>query len=90
MLIEVKYAIVNSKAMDEVRIQARSYARQLKVRYSVIASKDKIWIYVPDDDFTQEVFESTWSELNNADVFSALFKLIGKDVKFFHGKRCRA
>lgn len=90
VLIEAKYAIVNSKAMDEVRIQARSYARQLNVRYSVIASKDKIWVYVPDDDFAQEVFESTWSELNNADVFSALFKLIGKDVKFFHGKRRRA
>lgn len=86
-LIEAKYAITNSKAMDEVRIQARSYARQLNVRYSAIASKDKVWVYVPDDDFTKEVFESTWSGLNDADVFSQLFKLIGKDVKFFHGKR---
>ena len=86
-LIEAKYAITNSKAMDEVRIQARSYARQLNVRYSAIASKDKVWVYVPDDDFTKEVFESTWSGLNDADVFSQLFKLIGKDMKFFHGKR---
>lgn len=77
-LIEVKHSIPNQKEMEEVRIQARSYARQLRVNYSVIASKDKIWVYVPDDDFTEEVFSASWGELNDANTFSHLLKLISK------------
>lgn len=78
-IIEAKYDIPNEKEMLEVEIQARSYARQLIAKYSVIASKDKVWIYTEKDDFTDEIFEATWNELNNdADTFSALFKLIGK------------
>ena len=64
--------------MEEVRIQARSYARQLNVKYSIIASKDRVWVYAPDDDFTKEIFSASWNELNNPDVFSLLRKLIGK------------
>ena len=30
------------------------------------------------DDYTNEIFTATWDELNNADVFSKLLKLIGK------------
>lgn len=75
-LIEAKRAIPNQKEMEEVQIQARSYARQLNVKYSVIASKDKIWVYASDDDFTKEIFSASWGELNNADTFSYLLKLI--------------
>lgn len=77
-LIEAKHSISTQKKMEEVQIQARSYARQLNVKYSVIASKDKLWVYVLDDDFTEEVFSASWDELNNADSFSRLLKLIGK------------
>ena len=77
-LIEAKHSIPNQKEMEEVRIQARSYARQLNVKYSVIASKDKVWVYTPDDDFTNAIFCVSWGELNNADTFSHLLKLIGK------------
>lgn len=77
-LIEAKYSIPNQKEMEEVRIQARSYARQLNVKYSVIASKDKVWVYAPDDDFTEEIYSASWESLNNADTFSHLLKLIGK------------
>ncbi|MBR3691944.1 MAG: type I restriction enzyme HsdR N-terminal domain-containing protein [Clostridia bacterium] len=77
-LIEAKHSIPNLKEMEEVRIQARSYAKQLNVKYSVIASKDKVWVYAPDDDFTKEIFSASWGELNDADTFSHLLKLIGK------------
>lgn len=80
-LIEAKHSIPNQKAMEAVRIQARSYAVQLKAKYSVIASKDKVWVSSPDDDFTSDIFEATWAELNNADTFSALFKLIGRKAR---------
>ena len=76
-IIEAKYSIHGHREMGEVQIQARSYARQLKVQYSVIASKDRIWVYRPDDDYTKTVFSASWDELNTADVFSQLFKLIG-------------
>ena len=80
-IIEAKHHIPNKKALDEACSQARSYAVQLKAKYSVIASKDKIWIYKPDDDYTSAAFSATWSELNNPDTFSALFKMIGKKAK---------
>ena len=81
-LIEAKHTIPNQKEMEEVRIQTRSYARQLNVKYAIIASKDKVWVSSPDDDFTSDIFEATWGELNNADTFSVLFKLIGRKVKY--------
>ncbi len=84
-LIEAKHSIRNRKAMEEVRKQARSYARQLNAKYSVIASKDKLWVSSFDDDFTEDVFTATWEELGNADVFFSLFKLIGKKQKT-HGE----
>lgn len=80
-IIEAKHSIQNQKAMEEVRIQARSYAVQLKARYSVIVSKDKVWVSTPNDDFSTDIFSATWDELNNADTFSELFKLIGIKAK---------
>ena len=80
-IIEAKHHIPNKKAMDETCAQARSYAVQLKAKYSVIASKDKLWVYKPDDDYTEAFFSSTWSDLNNPNTFSALFKMLGKKSK---------
>lgn len=77
-IIEAKLVIPNHKEMEEVRIQARSYAVQLKAKYSIIATKDKICISTPADDFTEDIFTSTWEELNKPDVFSKIYKLIGK------------
>ena len=62
-LIEAKHSIPNQSAMEEVRIQARSYAVQLKAKYSVIASKDKVWVSTPNDDFSTDIFSATWDEL---------------------------
>ncbi|MGN0632233.1 MAG: hypothetical protein ACI4JW_00030, partial [Oscillospiraceae bacterium] len=77
-LIEAKIFIPNQKEMNAVKIQARSYAVQLKAKYSVIADKNKIWVYISDDDFSDEVFSASWDQLNNADTFSKLMKIIGK------------
>ncbi len=77
-LIEAKRSITGQKELEEVQIQARSYARQLNVTYAVIASKEKVWIYSSNDDFSKEVFSAAWGELNNTDAFSHLRKLIGK------------
>ena len=51
---------------------------QLKAIYSAIADKNKLWVYKSDDDYSDEIFSATWEELNNADIFTRLMKLIGK------------
>ena len=77
-IIEAKLFIPNQKEMETVKSQARSYAVQLKAKYSAIADKNKLWVYKSDDDYSDEIFSATWEELNNADIFSRLMKLIGK------------
>lgn len=77
-VIEAKFDIPNHKAFEDAKIQARSYARQVLAKYSVIASKDKIYISSCDDDFSNDFFVKTWEELENPDKFSQLFKIIGK------------
>lgn len=78
-LIEAKLSIPTLKELEEVKIQARSYAKQLGAKYSVIASKEKVWVTTPNDDYSQPIFEASWNEINNSDVFYELFKLIGKE-----------
>lgn len=82
-IIEAKLFIPNSKEMLAVKMQARSYAVQLKAQYSCIADKNRIWIYIPDDDYEEEIFSASWEELNDADVFSNLLKILGKKRKLF-------
>lgn len=76
-IIEAKLTIPNQKFLEEVQIQARSYARQLGTRYSVIASKEKIRIYTAKDLYSEEIFSASWEKLNDADTFSELYKLVG-------------
>ncbi|MGM9653223.1 MAG: hypothetical protein ACI3XP_06265 [Eubacteriales bacterium] len=78
-LIEAKLSVSNRAQLAEVKVQARSYARLLNVKYASIASKEKIWVLEPGNDlnFEKEVFEATWDELENPDAFSQLRKLIG-------------
>ena len=64
--------------LEEVKIQARSYAKQLGAKYSVIASKEKVWVMSSKDDYSKEIFSATWHELNDSDSFYELFRLLGK------------
>lgn len=77
-LIEAKLTIPTLSYLEEVKTQARSYAKLLGAKYSVIASKEKLWITAQNDDYSTDVFSASWDELKNADVFSRLLKLIGK------------
>lgn len=78
-VIEAKFDIPSKTAFEEVKIQARSYARQVLAQYCVIASKDKIYISAHDDDFKYDFFIKTWKEINEPDTFSKLFKILGKN-----------
>ena len=76
--IEVKRSITSEKQLKQVKVQARSYAKILGAKYSVIASMEKVWITGYEDDYESCVFEETWESLSDTDIFYKLEKIIGK------------
>ena len=76
--IEAKRSITSEKQLKQVKVQARSYAKMLGAKFSVIASMEKVWITGYEDDYESCVFEETWESLSDTDIFYKLEKLIGK------------
>ncbi len=77
-IIEVKYSISSCKMLNDVKIQVRSYAKQLGAEYAVIASKEGLWLTARTDDYEKVIFETNFDKLaSDLDVFSQLRKLIG-------------
>ena len=76
-ILEAKYTVASEKDLEIYKSQARSYANQLKAKYSVIASKEGIWVSSETDDFTKDVFAFSWSELNDNDNFFEVKKFLG-------------
>ena len=77
-LIEAKYSIATTKLLEEAKTQARGYAKLLDAKYSVIASKEGIWITSREDDYSKDILSFSWAELQNADNFHMVFALLGK------------
>jgi len=77
-IIEAKRSISSGKSLQQVFIQARSYARVLATKICAVASKEKIWITHNKDDYEEIIFEATWKQLNDEDSFYKLDKIIGK------------
>jgi len=80
-LIEAKFSITNSKFLDEVKTQARGYAKLLDAKYAVLAAKEGIWITEDSDDYTKTILTYTWQELKNADNFYKVFSILGNGKK---------
>lgn len=77
-IIEAKRSIKSENELKEVMVQARSYAKILTAKYCAVASMEKIWITQRKDNYDELIFESSWSNLNNTDVFYRLNKILGK------------
>ena len=77
-VIEAKRSITSNKQLEQVKVQARSYAKILGAKFSVIASMEKVWVTSAADDYEKSILEETWESLSDADVFYGLEKLIGK------------
>ena len=75
------------KELREAMAQARSYAKILTAKYCVVASMEKIWVSQRNDGYDQLAFESSWVELNNADVFYKLHKILGRQEPAYKGER---
>ena len=76
-LIEAKLSIPLNKILEEVKTQARGYANLLKVKYSIIAAKEGIWIMDSSDDYSDSIISLTWTDLQNEDNFYKVFNIIG-------------
>ena len=76
-IIEAKRSIIGEKKLEEVKTQARSYAKILGVRYAVIASQEGVWVTSSKDDYSETIIKSSWGELRNSDTFYELRRLIG-------------
>ena len=77
-IIEAKRSIPNKKMLEEVMVQAKSYAKLLTTKYCVIAAQEKIWVSERHDGYESIILEVEWEQLNDADTFYALNKMIGK------------
>ena len=77
-LIEAKHSITTKSQLEDAKQQARSYAKQLSARYTVIASQERLWVTSASDDYSETVLEADWAELNDPNCFHKLFSLIGK------------
>ena len=81
-VIEAKRSITGKKQLEETKTQVRSYAKLLGVSYAAVASKEKVWVMSVKDDYSEAIFEASWDELADADVFYSLNRLIGsRDTK---------
>jgi hypothetical protein len=77
-VIEAKFAIAQDADLEKACIQIRSYARQVLARFAMIASKDFLWLYSAEDDFTEPISKLSWADTVNDDTFNALNQQIGK------------
>lgn len=76
-IIEAKYTVASERDLETYKMQARSYANQLKAKYSVVASKEGIWVSSETDDFTRDFLVFNWLELNDSDNFQRVLKFLG-------------
>lgn len=77
-VIEAKRSIPNKKTLEEVMVQAKSYAKLLTAKYCVVAAQEKIRVSERRDGYESIIFEAAWEQLNDADSFYSLTKMIGK------------
>ena len=77
-VIEAKRSIKNSKELEIVKRQVRSYANQLKATYSVVASLEGIHVMSKKDDYDNDILELSWSDLSDADKFHELREVLGR------------
>ena len=76
-IIEAKRSITTEKQLEEVKVQARSYAKMVGAKYSSIASQEGIWVTSAKDDYSKVIFHASWAELKNEDTFYELNEMLG-------------
>ncbi|WHF52127.1 type I restriction enzyme HsdR N-terminal domain-containing protein [Chryseobacterium gotjawalense] len=82
LVIEAKYDMSSSIERMKSYNQALSYARMMQSPIFAICDKDRLIVYKgKDNSFNRfkPTFEKHWQNLNDAETFNTLKKIIGKD-----------
>lgn len=82
LVIEAKYDLSSSIERMKSYNQALSYARMMQSSTFAICDKDRLIVYKgKDNSFNRfkPTFEKHWQNLNDAETFNTLKKIIGKD-----------
>ena len=82
LVIEAKYDMSSSVERMKSYNQALSYARMMRATIFAICDKDRIIIYKEiDNNFNRfkPTFEKHWQNLNDAETFNNLKKIIGRE-----------
>lgn len=79
IVFEAKLTIPNKKQLEIDKGQARSYAKLLTARACVLVAKEGIWIMNSIDGYDEDTFYS-WQELEDADVFTRVYEILGNRV----------
>jgi hypothetical protein len=79
--LESKYEIKTEKQLQEAYFQAKSYALRLQAHKFVVASKEGIWIYEPNNSGYRfnHYDHYNWIELEDPDILHTLKQKIGKN-----------
>ncbi len=76
IILEAKLSIPGRKQAEHDRGQAYSYAKLLGARAYVLVAREGIWISERDDGFS-EMAEFAWHDMEDEDVFSEVYRMIG-------------
>lgn len=90
MIIEAKFDMSSNLEKTKSFNQALSYARLMKSSLFGICDKDRLIIYKEKDGYFNRFkpsFEKHWQNLNDAETFSQLKNLIGKEAIKYLNKR---
>ena len=79
-IIEAKRSITTKKELKAALEQARSYALQLGVKYSVVFSQEKIWVTTDQDNYAKVVKEFDCGKLKSSDTMQEIRHLLQKQA----------
>ena len=79
LIVEAKYSIYTKKLLEKSKTQARGYAKILNTKYSMVASREGIWLTMITDDYSDNIIQFSWDQLKNGENFFKLYKHIGKN-----------
>ena len=79
LIVEAKYSIYTKKLLEKSKTQARGYAKILNTKYSMVASREGIWLTTISDDYSDNIIQFYWDQLKNGDNFFKLYKHIWKN-----------
>lgn len=51
----------------------------LNTKYSMVASREGIWLTTITDDYSDNIIRFSWDQLKNGDIFYKLYKNIWKN-----------